>query len=82
MKFKWFKKATPTTDAILERLAQESKEATDFPLYHTTLSFHGMPIVVADDDFTEFLAEEGYNESIELDDFYVLYQEWAAENVE
>ena len=81
MKFKWFKKQLPTTREILEGLKEETPSSESLFQY-STLSFHGMPIVAADDDLMEFLAEEGYDESIELDDFYVLYEEWAAEHVE
>ena len=45
-------------------------------------TINGLPILVADDDFFEYLEEEGYEKTIELDDLVIAYKEWAAENVE
>lgn len=51
--------------------------------YHleTGLTFNNLPVLVADDDFIEHLAEHGF-ESIELDELYVEYEDWAKENVD
>ena len=46
------------------------------------VEYNGLPIVVMDDDFIEYLVEEGYYNSIELDDLYVQYEYWARENTE
>lgn len=40
-----------------------------------------LPVLVADDDFIEHLHEQGYY-SIELEELYVEYADWAKENVE
>lgn len=40
-----------------------------------------LPVLVADDDFIEHLHEQGYY-SIELQELYVEYADWAKENVE
>ena len=41
-----------------------------------------LPILVADDDFIEHLYEMGYAGTIELDELYLEWNDWAAENVE
>ena len=51
-----------------------------FPLNDSELTYKGLPIVVADDDFIEYLREQGF-ETIELDELYLEYEDWAAENV-
>ena len=51
-----------------------------FPLSDSELTHNGLPIVVADDDFIEYLREQGF-ETIELDELYLEYEDWAAENV-
>jgi len=51
-----------------------------FPLSDSELTYKGLPIVVADDDFIEHLREHGF-ETIELDELYLEYEDWAAENV-
>lgn len=79
MKFNWFKKK----ESFVETSMQEIKtEQFFFDEISKEFTFDGLPIVVADDDFTEFLVEEGYDNTIEYDDFVILYEEWAAENVE
>jgi hypothetical protein len=40
-----------------------------------------LPVLVADDDFIEHLYEQGFY-SIELEELYVEYTDWAKENVE
>ena len=40
-----------------------------------------LPVLVADDDFIEHLHEQGYY-SIELEELYIEYGDWAKENVE
>jgi hypothetical protein len=44
------------------------------------LTYNGLPVMVADDDFIEHLREQGFD-SIELDELYLEYEDWAAENV-
>lgn len=43
-----------------------------------------LPILVADDDFLEYLREHTYEElnSLELDELIMLWHEWEKENVE
>lgn len=43
-----------------------------------------LPILVADDDFLEYLREHTYEEinSLELDELIMLWNEWEKENVE
>jgi hypothetical protein len=78
MKFNWFKKKTSFVETNLQEIKQEQLFADEFTM---NVTFDGLPIIVADDDFTEFLLEEGYGDKIEYDDFVILYEEWAAENV-
>jgi hypothetical protein len=40
-----------------------------------------LPVLVVDDDFIEYLHEQGYN-SIDVQELYVEYNDWAKENVE
>ena len=40
-----------------------------------------LPVLVADDDFIEHLHEQGYD-SIDVQELYVEYADWAKENVE
>ena len=42
--------------------------------------YNELPIVVADDDFFDYMRQEGYDSSIEYDDFIVEYIEWEREN--
>ena len=44
------------------------------------LTYKSLPIIVADDDFIEHLREQGFSE-IELDELFLEYEDWAAENV-
>ena len=41
----------------------------------------GLPVYVADDDFLEYLAEEGYLGSITDEEIYIEWDTWAKENV-
>ena len=41
-----------------------------------------LPVVVVDDDFIEYLEEEGLRPSIDINDFALAWIDWAAENVE
>lgn len=45
-------------------------------------NFEYLPILVADDDFIEHLAEMCFDETIELDEAFIEWDDWAAENVE
>jgi hypothetical protein len=41
----------------------------------------GLPVYVADDDFLEYLAEEGYLGSITDEEIYIEWDTWVKENV-
>jgi hypothetical protein len=41
-----------------------------------------LPILVADDDFIEYLHEMGHGETIELDELILEWNDWALENLE
>jgi len=45
-------------------------------------SYEGLPVLVADDDFFDHLHEQGYSETIEMDDLVFEWIDWAKENVE
>lgn len=47
----------------------------------TGLTYHGLPVLEADDDFIEHLRERGFDE-IDLEELYIEYDEWAKENVD
>lgn len=49
---------------------------------YTTVTYNSLPVLVADDDFLEYLREQGFDGSIELDELYVEYEDWAKENVD
>jgi len=40
-----------------------------------------LPVYVADDDFIEHLVEQGFDQTIEQDELYIEYGDWAKENV-
>jgi hypothetical protein len=40
----------------------------------------GLPMLVADDDFIEHLHEQGYSK-IDINELYVEWDDWVAENV-
>jgi hypothetical protein len=41
-----------------------------------------LPILVADDDFIEYLHEMGHGGTIELDELILEWNDWALENLE
>jgi hypothetical protein len=41
-----------------------------------------LPILVADDDFIEHLHENGFSETIDMDELVFEWLDWEAENVE
>ena len=45
------------------------------------VTYEGLPVLVADDDFIEHLHENGFNETIEMDELVFEYLDWAKENV-
>jgi hypothetical protein len=85
MKFPWRKNKEARTTEILDELkslfSEEASDAHEFDWTEIGPNFNGLPIIVADDDFFEYLAEESYSESIEFDELVLVYEEWAAENV-
>ena len=46
------------------------------------VTYDGLPVLTADDDFIEHLHENGFSETIEIEELWVEYDDWAAENVE
>ena len=42
--------------------------------------YDGLPMLVADDDFIEHLHEQGYS-TIDVEELYLEWDDWAAENV-
>jgi hypothetical protein len=78
MKFNWFKKKELTPEAIFEILKADKEEATE---EYEFVRKH-LPIMVADDDFLEFLEEEGIapGDSIEMVEITELFAIWMAEN--
>lgn len=46
------------------------------------IEYKGLPVVVADDDFIEHLHEHGFQETIELNELVIEYEDWAKENVD
>jgi hypothetical protein len=45
-------------------------------------SYTGLPVIVADDDFIEHLHENGFEETIDVNDLVFEYLDWAKENVD
>ena len=41
-----------------------------------------LPVLVGDEDFLEQLQEQGFEDTIELDDLIFEWMDWAKENVE
>lgn len=86
MKFNWFKKKEKTlTDTLSELSAVldiQTTEVNEFGWADIHPAINGLPMVVVDDDFFEYLAEEGYDESIEYDELLLVYEDWETENVE
>jgi hypothetical protein len=56
-------------------ISQSLKDSLKFPHWIE------LPVLTADDDFIEHLHEQGFD-SIELEELYVEYNDWAKENVE
>ena len=55
----------------------------DTPEYLLTFdALTRLPILVADDDFLEHLHEVGFDDTIELDEAFIEWDDWAAENLE
>jgi len=72
--FNWFKrKEELTPEAVLEIIKAQEEE-------HTTEYKFDLPIMVADDDFLEFLQEESMGTEIELVEAAELFDVWMAEN--
>jgi hypothetical protein len=85
MNFKWFKREKPLIKAVEEFAAmmeEQPEEVYEFGWTEAGPQLNGLPVIVADDDFFEYLAEEGYSESIEYDELILVYEDWAKENVE
>ena len=47
----------------------------------TDLTYNGLPVITADDDFIEHLHEQGYTSHIDMDELMIEWDDWAAENV-
>jgi len=45
------------------------------------VTYKGLPVVVADDDFIEHLHENGFTETIDANELAFEYLDWAKENV-
>jgi len=45
------------------------------------VTYKGLPVLVADDDFIEHLHENGFNETIDVNELAFEYLDWAKENV-
>jgi len=78
MNFNWFKRKELTPEAVLEILKARNEEPTEEYVFGTKK----LPIMVADDDYLEFLEEEGIapGDSIEMVDAAELFKIWMAEN--
>lgn len=76
--FNWFKrKEELTPEVVLEILKADSEEAT------TEYRFgykDGLPVMVADDDFLEFLEEESMGNEVDINEAAELFGIWMAEN--
>ncbi len=46
------------------------------------LTYKGLPVLVADDDFIEHLHENGYTETIDSAELLLEWNDWVKENVE
>jgi hypothetical protein len=77
MKFNWFKKQELTPEIVLEILrADKEKAIEEYPFGWKK----DLPVMVADDDFLEFLQEESIGDSIEMVEVAELFAIWMAEN--
>jgi hypothetical protein len=45
-------------------------------------SYKGLPVLVADDDFIEYLEEQGYTKTIEVAELRLEWSDWAKENID
>ena len=78
MIFNWFKrKEELTPEVVLEILKARDEEATaEYRFGYEK----GLPVMVADDDFLEFLQEESMGTEIEMVEAAELFKIWMAEN--
>lgn len=78
MKFNWFKrKEELTPEVVLEILKADSEEATaEYRFGYEK----GLPVMVADDDFLEFLEEESMGNEVDINEAAELFGIWMAEN--
>jgi hypothetical protein len=77
MKFSWFKRKELTPEIVLEILrADKEKAIEEYPFGWKK----DLPVMVADDDFLEFLQEESIGDSIEMVEVAELFAIWMAEN--
>jgi hypothetical protein len=78
MKFNWFKRKELTPEAVFEILKADREKATE---EYKFVRDH-LPIMVADDDYLEFLEEEGVapGDSIEMVEAAELFKIWMTEN--
>lgn len=56
-------------------------DSTEWLNYTQSVTYNNLPVLVADDDFVEHLHENGF-ETIELDELFIEYEDWAKENVD
>ena len=77
MKFNWFKRKELTPEAVFEILKADKEK----PLTNYTFG-NDLEIMVADDDYLEFLEEEGIapSDSIEMVEAAELFKIWMTEN--
>jgi hypothetical protein len=45
------------------------------------VTYEGLPVLVADEDFIEYLHEQGFDKTIEVDDLIFEWIDWAKENL-
>jgi hypothetical protein len=76
--FNWFKrKEELTPEAVLEILKARDEGGTEE--YHFGYE-DGLPVMVADDDFLEFLEEESMGNEVDINEAAELFGIWMAEN--
>jgi hypothetical protein len=68
---------------MLHRAIKDSDNLTDFYLEKILngITINGLPVYVADDDFIEYLAEQGYGGNIDINEIGVEWDDWAKENI-
>jgi hypothetical protein len=68
---------------MLHRAIKDSDNLTDFYLEKIPngITINGLPVYVADDDFIEYLAEQGYGGNIDINEIGVEWDDWAKENI-